>query len=91
LASFGPKTDEIGNVWVTAGSGSPQRLIVAPVDEPGYVVSEITEDGYLRVGAAIATAAIVTTIEGREVVIPNATIFTSRAAVGHSGVRKQGR
>lgn len=49
LASLGPKTDELGNVWVTVGSGSPQRLIVAPVDEPGYVVSEITEDGYMRV------------------------------------------
>jgi putative aminopeptidase len=49
LTLLGPKTDELGNVWVTVGSGSPQRLIVAPVDEPGYVVSEITEGGYLRV------------------------------------------
>ena len=49
LTLLGPKTDEAGNVWVTVGSGSPQRLIVAPMDEPGYVVSEITEDGYLRV------------------------------------------
>ena len=49
LALFGPKTDNVGNVWVTLGSGAPHRLIVAPVDEPGYVVSEITADGYLRV------------------------------------------
>jgi putative aminopeptidase len=49
LTKFGPKTDNVGNVWVTLGSGAPHRLIVAPVDEPGYVVSEITADGYLRV------------------------------------------
>ena len=46
---FSPKTDNLGNVYVTLGSGSPHRLIVAPIDEPGYVVSEITSDGYLRV------------------------------------------
>ena len=49
LTKFGPKTDNVGNVWVTVGSGAPHRLIVAPIDEPGYVVSEITADGYLRV------------------------------------------
>jgi len=49
LTLFGPKTDNVGNVWVTLGSGAPHRLIVAPIDEPGYVVSEITADGYLRV------------------------------------------
>ena len=49
LTRLGPKTDNVGNVWVTLGSGAPHRLIVAPVDEPGYVVSEITADGYLRV------------------------------------------
>jgi len=48
LAAFKPKTDEMANVVVTVGSGSPHRLIVAPMDEPGYVVSGITEDGYLR-------------------------------------------
>ena len=43
------KTDNAGNLIITIGSGAPRRLIVTPVDEPGYVVSEITEDGYLRV------------------------------------------
>jgi putative aminopeptidase FrvX len=47
--NLSPKTDNLGNVYVTLGSGSPHRLIVAPIDEPGYVVSEITADGYLRV------------------------------------------
>lgn len=49
LKSFHPATDNIGDITVTLGSGSPHRLIVTPIDEPGYVVSQITEDGYLRV------------------------------------------
>ena len=48
LESLKPRTDEMSNVIVTIGSGSPHRLIVAPMDEPGYVVSGITNDGYLR-------------------------------------------
>src|SRR5437763_8141623 len=49
LQSYSPRIDEMSNVVVTVGSGSPHRLIVAPMDEPGYVISGITEDGYLRV------------------------------------------
>ena len=49
LAALRPVTDNMGNVFVTMGSGSPNRLIVTPIDEPGFVVSEITADGYLRV------------------------------------------
>jgi len=49
IRGFSPKTDNLGNVYVTLGSGAPHRLIVTPIDQPGYVVSEITSDGYLRV------------------------------------------
>jgi putative aminopeptidase FrvX len=49
IKGFSPKTDNLGNVYVTLGSGAPHRLIVTPIDQPGYVVSEITSDGYLRV------------------------------------------
>src|ERR1700730_18337548 len=49
IKDFSPKTDNLGNVYVTLGSGAPHRLIVAPIDQPGYVVSELTSDGYLRV------------------------------------------
>ncbi len=49
LSSFSPITDNAGNVYVTIGHGTPHRLIAMPIDEPGYVVSEITEAGYLRV------------------------------------------
>ncbi len=49
LAVFHPQKDNLGDVVVTIGSGSPRRLLVAPIDEPGFVVSEITAGGYLRV------------------------------------------
>jgi putative aminopeptidase FrvX len=49
LAKYKPQTDNMGNLYVTLGSGAPHRLIVTPMDEPGYVVSAITDDGYLRV------------------------------------------
>jgi putative aminopeptidase FrvX len=48
IASFRPVTDNLGDVIVTVGSGTPRRLIVTPIDEPGFVVSGITDDGYLR-------------------------------------------
>ena len=47
-AKLHPTTDNLGDVVVTIGSGAPHRLIVTPIDEPGFVVSEITPDGYLR-------------------------------------------
>lgn len=47
-AALHAETDTIGNLVVRIGSGSPLTLVVAPLDEPGYVVSGITDDGYLR-------------------------------------------
>src|SRR5580658_8101692 len=49
ISAFHPKTDNLGDLIVTIGSGSPDRLIVTPIDEPGFVVGGITDDGYLRV------------------------------------------
>jgi putative aminopeptidase FrvX len=49
LAAFHPQVDNIGDVVVTLGSGAPHRLLVTGIDEPGFVVSAITDDGYLRV------------------------------------------
>jgi putative aminopeptidase len=48
IAPLHPVTDNLGDVMVTMGSGVPNRLLVAAIDEPGFVVSQITEDGYLR-------------------------------------------
>jgi putative aminopeptidase FrvX len=49
LKDYSPKTDNVGNVWVEFGNGEPHRLIATGMDQPGYVVSAITSDGYLRV------------------------------------------
>jgi putative aminopeptidase len=49
LAALHPVTDNLGDVIVKIGAGAPNRLVVTPIDEPGFVVSEITSDGYLRV------------------------------------------
>jgi putative aminopeptidase FrvX len=49
ISSLHPTVDNLGNVIVTMGTGSPHRLIVTPIDEPGFVTSGITDDGYLRV------------------------------------------
>ena len=44
-----PQMDNMDDVWVSVGSGAPHRLIVASIDQPGYVVSAIDKRGYLRV------------------------------------------
>ena len=49
LAAFHPQVDNIGDIVVTLGSGAPHRLLITGIDEPGFVVSAITDDGYLRV------------------------------------------
>ena len=43
-----PSVDEIGNLTVSVGNGAPHTVLVAMLDESGYVVSRITNDGYLR-------------------------------------------
>lgn len=48
LAGLSPTRDALGNVTVTVGSGSPRKLVACPLGEPGYVVSRIHDDGYLR-------------------------------------------
>jgi len=49
IVPFHPKTDNLGDLIVTIGSGAPNRLLITPIDEPGFVVSGIADDGYLRV------------------------------------------
>ena len=44
--------DQLGNLVLVLGSGVPRRLLVAPLDEPGYVVSQVQPNGYLRVAPA---------------------------------------
>ncbi len=43
-----PVTDAMGNLVLTVGHGRPRTLFIAHMDEVGFVVSGITQDGYLR-------------------------------------------
>jgi putative aminopeptidase FrvX len=47
--SWSIEVDSMGNLLAVSGSGHPQRLLLAAMDEPGYVVTRIQDDGYLRV------------------------------------------
>jgi putative aminopeptidase len=43
----GGSRDRAGNARLQLGGGSAKRLVVCPLDEPGYVVGSIRDDGYL--------------------------------------------
>src|SRR5204862_6625960 len=52
----GSTRDRTGNVTLTLGQGAPRRLVYCALDEIGYVVGNITDDGYLllrRVGGGL--------------------------------------
>ena len=44
----GWRRDSIGNLVLKRGSGRPRRVVACGLDEAGYAVSQITDDGYLR-------------------------------------------
>ena len=44
-----PQVDTAGNLWVTAGRGEPTVVLVAHLDEVGFEVTAIGEDGTLEV------------------------------------------
>jgi putative aminopeptidase FrvX len=44
--------DGMGNVVRRTGSGSPRRVVACALDIPQYVVSQVTEDGFLRLHRA---------------------------------------
>ena len=44
-----PQVDTAGNLWVTAGRGEPTVVLVAHLDEVGFEVTSIGEDGVLTV------------------------------------------
>lgn len=48
-ATSGWTRDRTGNLVKRSGEGSPRRVLACGLDESGYVVSQITDDGYLRV------------------------------------------
>lgn len=44
--------DALGDLVIRRGSGRPRRVVACGLDEAGYAVSEITDDGYLRLHGA---------------------------------------
>src|SRR6185503_17726720 len=50
------RVSAVGSLVKTRGSGSPRRVVACGIDEPSYVVSAITDEGYLRVHVAGARA-----------------------------------
>jgi len=48
----GWKRDNLGNLILRKGSGSPRRVVACALDHPAFAVTEITDDGYLRLREA---------------------------------------
>ena len=48
----GWKRDVLGNLVLRKGSGSPRRVVACGLDRPAFAVTEITDDGYLRLREA---------------------------------------
>ena len=48
----GWKRDNLGNLILRKGSGSPRRVVACALDRPGFAVTEIGDDGYLRLREA---------------------------------------
>ena len=44
----GWQRDALGNLSRRQGSGSPRRVVACALDRPGFAVTEITDEGYLR-------------------------------------------
>ena len=51
----GWRRDALGNLLLRQGSGTPRRVVACGLDRAGLAVTEITEEGYLRVREAGAT------------------------------------
>ena len=48
----GWKRDNLGNLILRKGSGSPRRVVACALDHPAFAVTEITDDGYIRLREA---------------------------------------
>jgi len=44
----GWQRDALGNLIMRRGNGSPRRVVACALDRPGFAVTEITDDGFLR-------------------------------------------
>src|SRR5688500_3445162 len=48
----GWQRDALGNLILRKGTGSPRRVVACALDRPGFAVTEITDEGYLRLREA---------------------------------------
>ncbi|HEY8411177.1 MAG TPA: M28 family peptidase, partial [Pyrinomonadaceae bacterium] len=46
------RRDALGNLILRKGSGSPRRVIACGLDRPGFAVTEVTDNGFLRLREA---------------------------------------
>ena len=86
-----PEVDEMGNLWVRAGQGDPVVVFIAHLDEVGFQITEILEDGTARMRTRggfyarlwEATPAIIHTRGG-----PVPGVFMPRSEVGDDPTRR---
>jgi putative aminopeptidase FrvX len=75
----GSTRDRIGNVTLSLGRGTPKRLVYCDLDEIGYAVGNITNDGYVtlrRVGGGARLYPLFDQqIEGHRVTLSTFTPF----------------
>jgi putative aminopeptidase FrvX len=74
----GAARDRAGNAVVSLGGGERRRLVACPVSEPGFVVGQVREDGWLTLRRAAGRASPVgeRQLEGQRV-----TVYGRRGAV----------
>jgi len=83
----GSTRDRGGNVTLTLGRGTPNRVVFCPLDEVGYVVGNITDDGYLTL-RRVGTAPLPNPIYDQQLEGHQVTLFGRRGPVpGVVGVR----
>lgn len=81
----GAARDRAGNAVVVLGAGERRRLVACPVSEPGFIVGQVREDGWLTLRRA--PGRVVPGFE-RQVEGQRVTLFGRRGAVpGVVGVR----
>jgi len=70
----GARRDRAGNAVLTLGAGKSRRLAVCPLDEPGYVVGHVRDDGWLTLKRApgVPSPARDAQLEGQRVSIQTA-------------------
>ena len=86
------RADNLGNIVLRTGKGAPHTLIVAPLDEAGFVVSAVTDEGYLRVhrpGAGLNVRLAAQFFVGQPIVIrsANGTLVPGVTATSSSHLR----